>query len=158
MPGAPIGLPRRALRMRGSHRLQRYTTREKNDEQAEEQEIRGANTPAPEKPFNYGKEMARLQVEIAHLQSWVKATGARIIILFEGRSAAGKGGVIKRLTGRVSPRVFRVDALPSPFDREKSQMYFQRYMPQFPAAGEIVIFDRSWYNRPGVERVKGFTP
>jgi polyphosphate kinase len=106
----------------------------------------------------YEKEIARLQVEIAHLQAWVKATGARIVIILEGRDAAGKGGLIKRFVERVSPRVFRVVALPSPSDREKTQMYFQRYMAQLPAAGEIVIFDRSWYNRPGVERVMGFTP
>ena len=105
----------------------------------------------------YEKEIARLQVEIAYLQSWVQASGARIVIIFEGRDAAGKGGVIKRLVERVSPRVFRVVALPAPSDREKSQMYFQRYMAQLPAAGEVVIFDRSWYNRTGVERVMGFT-
>lgn len=106
----------------------------------------------------YEREIARLQVEIAHLQLWVKKTGARIVIIFEGRDAAGKGGVIKRLVERVSPRVFRVVALPAPSDREKSQMYFQRYLAHMPAAGEIVIFDRSWYNRPGVERVMNFTP
>ena len=106
----------------------------------------------------YEKELARLQVEVAHLQAWVKASGARIVIIFEGRDAAGKGGVIRRLTERVSPRVFRVVALPAPSDREKTQIYFQRYMAQMPAAGEVVIFDRSWYNRPGVERVMGFTP
>jgi polyphosphate kinase 2 len=105
----------------------------------------------------YEKEIARLQVEIAYLQSWVQASGARIVLIFEGRDAAGKGGVIKRLVERVSPRVFRVVALPAPSDREKSQMYFQRYMAQLPAAGEVVIFDRSWYNRTGVERVMGFT-
>ncbi|KQX51126.1 MULTISPECIES: polyphosphate kinase 2 [unclassified Ensifer] len=104
----------------------------------------------------YAKELARLQQETAHLQAWVKKTGARIVIVFEGRDAAGKGGVIKRLTERVSPRVFRVTALPAPTDREKSQIYMQRYIQHLPAAGEIVIFDRSWYNRPGVERVMGF--
>ena len=104
----------------------------------------------------YEKEIARLQVEIAHLQAWVKATGARIVIIFEGRDAAGKGGVIRRLTERVSPRVFRVTALPSPTEREKSQMYVQRYFAHMPAAGEVVIFDRSWCNRAGVERVMGF--
>ena len=97
----------------------------------------------------YEKEIARLQVEIAHLQAWVKASGARIVIIFEGRDAAGKGGVIKRLTERVSPRVFRVVALPAPTEREKTQMYIQRYLAQLPAAGEVLIFDRSWYNRPG---------
>lgn len=104
----------------------------------------------------YEAQLARLQVEVAHLQAWVKATGARIVIIFEGRDAAGKGGVIRRLTERVSPRVFRVTALPSPTDREKTQMYIQRYLAQMPAAGEVVVFDRSWYNRPGVERVMGF--
>ena len=97
-----------------------------------------------------------LQVEIAHLQAWVKASGARIVIIFEGRDAAGKGGVIKRLTERVSPRVFRVMALPAPTEREKTQMYIQRYIAHMPAAGEVLIFDRSWYNRPGVERVMGY--
>ncbi|MDI7864477.1 polyphosphate kinase 2 [Rhizobiaceae bacterium n13] len=104
----------------------------------------------------YEKEIQRLQVEIAHLQAWVKKSGARIVIVFEGRDAAGKGGVIKRFVERVSPRVFRVVALPAPTDREKSQIYMQRYIAQFPAAGEIVIFDRSWYNRGGVDRVMGF--
>ena len=104
----------------------------------------------------YEKEIARLQVEIAHLQAWVTASGARIVIIFEGRDAAGKGGMIRRITERVSPRVFRVVALPSPSDREKSQVYMQRYIRHLPAAGEVVIFDRSWYNRPGVERVMGF--
>ena len=104
----------------------------------------------------YEKEIVRLQVELAHLQAWVKTSGARIVIIFEGRDAAGKGGVIRRITERVSPRVFRVVALPAPTEREKSQMYIQRYIPHLPAAGEIVIFDRSWYNRPGVERVMGF--
>ena len=104
----------------------------------------------------YNKEMDRLQVELAHLQAWVKKSGARIAIVFEGRDAAGKGGVIKRLTERVSPRVFRVIALPAPTDREKTQVYMQRYFQHFPAAGEVVIFDRSWYNRPCVERVMVF--
>jgi polyphosphate kinase 2 len=104
----------------------------------------------------YDKELARLQVEIAHLQAWVKNSGARIVIIFEGRDAAGKGGMIKRLTERVSPRVFRVVALPAPSDRQKTQIYMQRYIEQLPAAGEVVIFDRSWYNRPGVERVMGY--
>ncbi|MGO7448233.1 polyphosphate kinase 2 [Rhizobium ruizarguesonis] len=110
-----------------------------------------------ERNKTYEKAIARLQVEIAFLQSWVQASGARIVIIFEGRDAAGKGGVIKRFVERVSPRVIRVVALPAPSDREKSQMYFQRYMAQLPAAGEVVIFDRSWYNRTGVERVMGFT-
>ncbi|MCA1494445.1 polyphosphate kinase 2 [Ensifer sp. NBAIM29] len=105
---------------------------------------------------DYAKELARLQVEIAHLQAWVKKSGARIVVIFEGRDAAGKGGVIKRITERVSPRVFRIVALPAPTDREKSQIYMQRYVAHLPAGGEVVIFDRSWYNRPGVERVMGY--
>jgi polyphosphate kinase 2 len=104
----------------------------------------------------YEKELRRLQAELCHLQEWVKATGERIVVVFEGRDAAGKGGTIKALTERVSPRVFRLVALPAPSDREKSQMYVQRYLQHFPAAGEIVIFDRSWYNRAGVEYVLGF--
>ncbi|WP_172332477.1 polyphosphate kinase 2 [Mangrovicoccus sp. HB161399] len=107
---------------------------------------------------SYDDALKRLQVEISHLQDWVTKTGARIVIVFEGRDAAGKGGVIKRLVERVSPRVFRVVALPAPTEREKSQMYIQRYMAHMPAAGEVVIFDRSWYNRAGVERVMGFAP
>ena len=105
---------------------------------------------------DYEKELDKLQVELSHLQDWVKISGERIIIALEGRDAAGKGGLIKAMTARVSPRVFRVVALPAPSDREKTQMYFQRYMEHFPAAGEIVIFDRSWYNRAGVEHVMGF--
>jgi polyphosphate kinase 2 len=104
----------------------------------------------------YMKELRRLQVELCRLQAWVKYKGIRAIIVFEGRDAAGKGGTIRAITERVSPRVFRVVALPAPSDREKSQMYMQRYMQHFPAAGEIVIFDRSWYNRAGVEYVMGF--
>jgi polyphosphate kinase 2 len=104
----------------------------------------------------YEEELRKLQAELCIMQDWVKATGQRIVIVFEGRDAAGKGGTIKAITERVSPRVFRVIALPAPSDREKSQMYIQRYLPHFPAAGEIVIFDRSWYNRAGVERVLGF--
>jgi polyphosphate kinase len=104
----------------------------------------------------YEKELRRLQAELCHLQEWVKATGQRIVVVLEGRDAAGKGGTIKAITERVSPRVFRVVALPAPSDREKSQIYMQRYLQHFPAAGEIVIFDRSWYNRAGVEHVLGF--
>jgi polyphosphate kinase 2 len=104
----------------------------------------------------YEKELKSLQAELCHLQEWVKQSGARIILVFEGRDAAGKGGLIKAITERVSPRVFRVTALPPPSDREKSQMFFQRYIPHFPAAGEIILFDRSWYNRAGVEYVMGF--
>jgi polyphosphate kinase 2 len=104
----------------------------------------------------YDKELKRLHGELVALQEWAKATGAKICVLFEGRDGAGKGGVIKAITERVSPRIFRVVALPAPTEREKSQMYAQRYLPHLPAAGEIVIFDRSWYNRAGVERVMGF--
>src|SRR3974377_2083951 len=104
----------------------------------------------------YEKEMGRLQQELCKLQDWVKYKGLRVIIVFEGRDAAGKGGTIRAITERVRPRVFRLIALPAPSDREKTQMYVQRYMAHFPAAGEIVIFDRSWYNRAGVERVMGF--
>lgn len=104
----------------------------------------------------YEKELEKLQGELVKLQLWVKKKGLKVIVVFEGRDAAGKGGLIKRLTERVSPRVFRVVALPAPTDREKTQMYVQRYISHFPGAGEVVIFDRSWYNRLGVERVMGF--
>jgi polyphosphate kinase 2 len=104
----------------------------------------------------YEKHLRHLQSELCTLQDWVKHKGLRIIVLFEGRDGAGKGGTIRAITERVSPRVFRVVALPAPSDREKTQMYLQRYVPHFPAAGEIVIFDRSWYNRAGVEYVMGF--
>ena len=104
----------------------------------------------------YDKELRKLQAELCLLQAWVKYKGLRVIVVFEGRDAAGKGGTIRAITERVSPRVFRQVALPAPSDREKSQMYLQRYLAHFPAAGEIVIFDRSWYNRAGVEYVMGF--
>ena len=104
----------------------------------------------------YERQMRVLHGELVALQEWVKASGAKICVVFEGRDTAGKGGTIKRITERVSPRVFRVVALPAPTEREKSQMYVQRYLPHFPAAGEVVIFDRSWYNRAGVEPVMGF--
>jgi polyphosphate kinase 2 len=104
----------------------------------------------------YEEELLRLQAKLCALQEWVKAKGLRVIVVFEGRDGAGKGGTIKAITERVSPRVFRVVALPAPSDREKSMMYMQRYWQHFPAAGEIVIFDRSWYNRAGVEHVMGF--
>jgi len=104
----------------------------------------------------YDEQLKHLQNRLCKLQEWVKFKGLRVIVVFEGRDAAGKGGTIKAMTERVSPRVFRVVALPAPSDREKSQMYVQRYMAHFPAAGEVVIFDRSWYNRAGVERVMGF--
>ena len=105
---------------------------------------------------DYEHELKKLHVELVKLQEWVKHKGLKICIVFEGRDGAGKGGTIKAITERVSPRVFRVVALPAPTEREKSQMYIQRYLPHLPAAGEIVIFDRSWYNRAGVERVMGF--
>ena len=107
---------------------------------------------------DYERELARLHIELVKVQQWVVHKGLKVCIVFEGRDGAGKGGTIKAITERVSPRVFRVVALPAPTEREKSQMYFQRYMPHLPAAGEIVIFDRSWYNRAGVERVMGFCP
>jgi polyphosphate kinase 2 len=110
----------------------------------------------PLKRKAYDKEMTRLHVELVKLQEWVKKEGLKVCVVFEGRDGAGKGGVIKAITERVSPRVFRVVALPAPSERERSQMYVQRYMAHFPAAGEVVIFDRSWYNRAGVERVMGF--
>ncbi len=104
----------------------------------------------------FEKELRKLQVELCHLQAWVKKKGLRVVVVFEGRDAAGKGGVIRRITERVSPRVFHVVALPAPTEREKSQIYIQRYIPHFPAAGEVAIFDRSWYNRAGIEHVMGF--
>jgi polyphosphate kinase 2 len=116
----------------------------------------GSNAKVKMKRKAYEQELRKLQVELCHLQDWVKAKGARIIVVFEGRDAAGKGGTIKAITERVSPRVFRVVALPAPSDREKTQMFMQRYIQQFPAAGEIVMFDRSWYNRAGVEYVMEF--
>jgi polyphosphate kinase len=108
------------------------------------------------KTKEYEKELRKLQVRLCHLQEWVKEAGLRVVILFEGRDGAGKGGTIRALTERLSPRTFRVVALPAPSDREKTQVYLQRYLSQFPARGEVVIFDRSWYNRAGVEHVMGF--
>ena len=119
----------------------------------------GAATSAPDakmKTKDYEREMARLHAELVAMQEWVKASGAKICIVFEGRDTAGKGGTIKRIVERVSPRVFKIVALSAPTEREKSQMYVQRYLPHFPAGGEVVIFDRSWYNRAGVEPVMGF--
>jgi polyphosphate kinase len=107
---------------------------------------------------DYEKQLAKLHVELVKLQEWVKDKGIKVCVVFEGRDGAGKGGTIKAITERVSPRVFRVIALPAPTEREKSQMYIQRYLPHMPAAGEVVIWDRSWYNRAGVERVMGFCP
>jgi polyphosphate kinase 2 len=119
---------------------------------------KGTNEKSVKKLKNkdYLKKLAKLHVELVKLQEWVKAKGLKVCVVFEGRDGAGKGGVIKAITERVSPRVFRVVALPAPTEREKTQMYSQRYMLHFPAAGEVVIFDRSWYNRAGVERVMGF--
>ena len=108
------------------------------------------------KNAKYEKALRKLQVRLCHLQDWVKEEGLRVVIVFEGRDGAGKGGTIRALTERLSPRIFRVVALPAPSDREKSQVYMQRYLQHFPAAGEVVIFDRSWYNRAGVEHVMGF--
>src|SRR5262249_37270946 len=121
---------------------------------AEQQAAAGSLPKMKRKP--YEREMERLHGELVAMQGGVKETGAKICIVFEGRDTAGKGGTIKRITERVSPRVFRVVALPAPTPREKSQMYLQRYVERFPAAGEVIIFDRSWYNRAGVERVMGF--
>ena len=119
----------------------------------------GPATARPKmKDKDYLAELEPLHGELVAMQEWIKASGAKVMIVFEGRDTAGKGGVIKAITERVSPRVFRVVALPAPSEREKTQMYFQRYLPHFPAAGEVVIWDRSWYNRAGVERVMGFTP
>jgi polyphosphate kinase 2 len=120
---------------------------EENDDPAERKKLKNKE---------YERELKKLHVELVKLQEWVKHKGLRICVVFEGRDGAGKGGTIKAMTERVSPRVFRVVALPAPTEREKSQMYVQRYLPHFPAAGEVVIFDRSWYNRAGVERVMGF--
>ena len=117
-------------------------------------EAKAASSKMGRKEFD--KELAKLQVELTRLQAWVQATGARIIVIFEGRDTAGKGGVISRITARTSPRVYRHVALPAPSNREKTQVYPQRYIAHFPAAGEIILFDRSWYNRAGVERLMGF--
>src|SRR5687768_4414631 len=114
------------------------------------------SAPPKMKRKEYERELARLQAELVAMQEWVKSSGAKICLVFEGRDSAGKGGTIKAITGRVSPRVFRVVALPTPTEREKTQMYMQRYISQLPAGGEVVLFDRSWYNRAGVERVMGF--
>jgi polyphosphate kinase len=128
----------------------------KADRSSETMQKEDGNSPSKLKRKEYDEELRALQAKLCVMQDWVKATGQRIIIIFEGRDAAGKGGTIKAITERVSPRVFRLVALPAPSDREKSQLYLQRYMQYFPAAGEVVIFDRSWYNRAGVEYVLGF--
>jgi polyphosphate kinase len=132
------------------HRVQAPASLPQASQEAE------ADPPPKLKRKDYEREMRRLHGELVAMQEWVKASGAKICIVFEGRDTAGKGGTIKRITERVSPRVFRVVALPAPTERERSQMYIQRYLPHLPAAGEVVIFDRSWYNRAGVERVMGF--
>ena len=127
----------------------------KKDE-AKKDEGKKSAAPKRMKRKEYDAELRKLHAELVAMQEWVKSSGAKVCVLFEGRDTAGKGGTIKAITDRVSPRVFRVVALPSPTEREKSQMYVQRYIPHLPAAGEVVIFDRSWYNRAGVERVMGF--
>jgi polyphosphate kinase 2 len=126
------------------------------DRGADDPPVATGDAPAKMKTKDYEREIRRLHGELVAMQEWVKATGAKVCIVFEGRDTAGKGGTIKRITERVSPRVFKVVALSAPTERERSQMYVQRYMQHFPAAGEVVIFDRSWYNRAGVERVMGF--
>ncbi|MEP6782394.1 MAG: polyphosphate kinase 2 [Acidobacteriota bacterium] len=133
-------------------------TEKKADNKADKKAGKTADKKADKKAARkaYDKELGRLQIELSHLQAWVKHKGLRVIVLFEGRDGAGKGGTIHAITAGLSPRVFRVIALPAPSDREKSQVYLQRYMNHFPAAGEVVIFDRSWYNRAGVELVMGF--
>jgi polyphosphate kinase 2 len=133
--------------------------RDKHEERDKEDRVRDDDTD-PREPMKgkvYEKELERLHVELVKLQQWVVHAGLKVCVIFEGRDGAGKGGTIKAITERVSPRIFRVVALPAPTEREKSQMYVQRYLPHLPAAGEVVIFDRSWYNRAGVERVMGFT-
>src|SRR5689334_18854220 len=123
----------------------------------DEEETRPMRTAdAPMKRKEYEKALRALHIELCALQDWIREKGLRVVVVFEGRDTAGKGGTIKAITDRVSPRVFRVVALPTPTDRERSQMYVQRYVPHLPAGGEVVIFDRSWYNRAGVERVMGF--
>ncbi len=131
-------------------------SQKQNHHHAKPEQEAAAGASPKMKRRQYEDQMRLLHGELVAVQEWVKSTGAKICIVFEGRDTAGKGGTIKRITERVSPRVFRVVALPAPTDREKSQMYLQRYVPHLPAAGEVVIFDRSWYNRAGVERVMGF--
>jgi polyphosphate kinase len=132
------------------------TLKESHGDVAEVKEKANDHPPEKMKRKAYERELHKLQVRLCKLQEWVKEKGLRVVIVLEGRDAAGKGGTIKALTEKVSPRVFRVNALPAPSDREKSQMYIQRYIERFPAAGEVVVFDRSWYNRAGVEYVMGF--
>src|SRR6516165_9138778 len=144
-----MGIMTRAAKEDGGERSPRRAVMAKDKTEAD-------NGKAKMKRKIYDKQLHKLQVELCRLQDWVKQKGLRVIIVFEGRDAAGKGGTIKAITERVSPRVFRVVATPAPSDREKTQMFMQRYLNHFPAAGEIVIFDRSWYNRAGVEYVMGF--
>jgi len=126
----------------------------KKDKTAEEERASEKKAKMPRKVFE--KELRKLQTELCIMQEWIKKEGLRVVVVFEGRDAAGKGGVLKRISERVSPRVFRVVALPAPSDRQKTQLYIQRYISHFPAAGEVILFDRSWYNRAGVERVMDF--
>lgn len=128
----------------------------KKDKMGEEETTGRKKAKMSRKAFE--KELEKLQIELCRLQEWVVHKGLRVVVVFEGRDGAGKGGVIKRITERVSPRVFRVVALPAPTERQKTQLYIQRYIPHFPAAGEVILFDRSWYNRAGVEHVMGFCP
>ena len=134
--------------------------KKKKDNKTEKMIVHAAETkeikPKTIDKKTYEKELARLQIELVKLQEWIKDRGLKVVVIFEGRDAAGKGGVIKRITQRLNPRVCRVVALATPTEREKTQWYFQRYIPHLPAAGEMVLFDRSWYNRAGVERVMGF--
>jgi len=139
-----------------SHKESKHGKKQKDEKKKDEKKKQEAGSPARLGRKEYEKELERLHVELVKLQQWVVHKGLKVCIVFEGRDGAGKGGTIKAITERVSPRVFRINALPAPTEREKSQMYLQRYVRYFPAAGEISIFDRSWYNRAGVERVMGF--
>src|SRR5215475_5184819 len=135
----------------------KHNKHDKDDRDDRDESSEGDGAKKKLKGKKYAKELERLHGELVTLQQWVVHKGLKVCIVFEGRDGAGKGGTIKAITDRVSPRVFRVVALPAPTERQKTQMYMQRYVPHFPAAGEVVIFDRSWYNRAGVERVMGFT-
>ena len=128
----------------------------KNDSETSRKQISNGSANGAAKDFSYKKELRRLQIELVRLQEWIRHEGLRVVVLFEGRDAAGKGGAIKRITESLNPRICRVVALGTPTEREKTQWYFQRYVAHLPAAGEMVLFDRSWYNRAGVERVMGF--
>ena len=153
MTGTAYGRGRVSIRNFATAAMPKMKNKDKKEKK---EKAKSAEGGGPMKRKEYEKELRKLQGKLCRLQEWVKHSGQRVIIVFEGRDAAGKGGTIKALTERVSPRVFRLVALPAPSDREKSQMYLQRYLAHFPAAGEIVIFDRSWYNRAGVEWVMGF--